>query len=310
MSDSLNVGTLRHFFKHFDTSSSRALHQTITHFHIKELESADYRSAYGQLSDWLYGWTVTDVTEMVDELLDHFKIKRPTREIDLRNDRERLEAERIMKIYETLFHITRRLLNKYYSDLDAEIPKIGKGVGTFKNGQEEENEFLDEDKDVEKVWALKSVEDLDNGEPLPDLNMLDSDQEEDQLTFQQKNSDVVVKRSSILHVVKETPKDKMHGSIIEEEDEDEGQEEGSEAELENDGFLPGAQDQESSRASSSQGHKIEKALSIEEGLPSNNAGFQFMKASSGEDMTKAPTLPTQLDEFENMQVMHFKVPSM
>ncbi len=55
MADDLNVTSLKHFFKYFDTSNSRPLAQTITHFHLKDLESADYRSAYGQLSDWLYG---------------------------------------------------------------------------------------------------------------------------------------------------------------------------------------------------------------------------------------------------------------
>ena len=163
MGQSLKIGTLQHFFKSFDPASSRPLAQTITHFRIKELESADYRSAYGQLSDWIYGWTVEDVTEFGDDsVLDHFKSSRPTREIDLRNDRERSEAERILKTYETLHQMTRRILNKFYVDIDDEIPRIGQGLSTFKNGQVDENENFDDEQDLEKVWELKSADDLNN----------------------------------------------------------------------------------------------------------------------------------------------------
>lgn len=196
MGESLKIGTLQHFFKYFDPSSSRPLAQTITHFRIKEMESADIRSAYGQLSDWIYGWTVQDVTEFADDsVLDHFMLKRPTREIDFRNDRERGEAERIMKTYEILHQMTRRILNKYYVDIDEEIPMIGQGLSTFKNGQVDEKDLFDDEQDIEKVWALKSVDDLDNQSKSRELLLDDDDEIVDEISLRKG---MTVRRASFL----------------------------------------------------------------------------------------------------------------
>ena len=66
---------------------------------------------------------MNDATEFGDEhILDHFQTKRKVREMDLRMERERSEADRIMKIYETLHQMTRRILTKCYNDLEDEIP--------------------------------------------------------------------------------------------------------------------------------------------------------------------------------------------
>lgn len=196
MGESLKIGTLQHFFKYFDPSTSRPLAQTITHFRIKELESADYRSAYGQLSDWIYGWTVQDVTEFGDDsVLDHFQTKRPTREIDLRNDRERVEAERILKTYEMLHHMTRRILNKFYVNIDDEIPRVGQGLSTFKNGQVDEKENFDDEQDIEKVWAVKSADDLNKSREL--LLDVDDDDEIAEEFLLPKNG-MTVRRASFL----------------------------------------------------------------------------------------------------------------
>ena len=285
MGDSLKIGTLQHFFKSFDPSCSRPLAQTITHFRIKELESADYRSAYGQLSDWIYGWTVQDVTEFGDDsVLDHFKMKRPTREIDLRNDREKGEAERILKTYETLHQMTRRILNKFYVDIDEEIPRIGQGLSTFKNGQVDDKENFDDEQDLEKVWALKSAEDLDNQKSKELLLDLDEDDEiADERSMAKKG--MTVRRASFLDrrgsLSGETPAQdsKMEDTEMENEFPEDGDE----------------QDEVMSEHSEEQLPKIESNLNINSNLPGS---FQFLSAPVAE-MTPAPMDMQQISQVFN-----------
>ncbi|KAH9246528.1 hypothetical protein BASA81_015943 [Batrachochytrium salamandrivorans] len=102
MAEPLNINILKHFFVHFDPSTSKGLHETIQHFHMRELESSDYRSAYHQFCDWLYGWDVSDAADYTDigsTMTDYFHVRRVLRDIDINVDRERSEAVRLMKIF-------------------------------------------------------------------------------------------------------------------------------------------------------------------------------------------------------------------
>jgi hypothetical protein len=290
MADALKIPTLQHFYKNFEPATSRALAQTITHFHIKELESADLRSAYGQLSDWLYGWNVENVAELGDELLDHFKAKRQPRNMDLRSERERAEALRIMKIYETLHQITRRLLSKYYNDIEAELPKIGQGIGVYStSGKEADNEFFDDERDVDKVWAIKSNEELDGNLEL-DLN--DSDEE---INESKAKSDIKVRRS-LLNGDKTEKEFDTSLNELEEEREDETQDENESGQEQEDDIEVGR----SSIASRSQ-----ESLSIDPTptLPVVSGGFQFMSPNGADIEKQQQPLISQSESLAIIQVL-------
>jgi hypothetical protein len=290
MADALKIPTLQHFYKNFDPATSRALAQTISHFHIKELESADLRSAYGQLSDWLYGWNVENVAELGDELLDHFKTKRQPRNMDLRSDRERAEAIRIMKIYETLHQITRRLLSKYYNDIEAELPKIGQGIGVYStSGKEADNEFFDDERDVDKVWAIKSNEELDGALEL-DLN--DSD---DEFNEPKAKSEIKVRRSVLQN--SERLEKEFDTSLNEvREENEEGDLEENESGQEQEDNLEGGR---SSIASRSQ-----ESVSIDPtpSLPVVSGGFQFMSPNGADIEKQQQPLMSQSESLAISQV--------
>ena len=67
MGKALPIGILQHHFASFDPSEVKCLQESIAHFHMKDLEASDYRSAYHQFSDWLYGWSVLDETDQATE---------------------------------------------------------------------------------------------------------------------------------------------------------------------------------------------------------------------------------------------------
>ncbi|KAJ3283416.1 hypothetical protein HDU76_008475, partial [Blyttiomyces sp. JEL0837] len=165
MSDRLNVPLLKHLFRKFDPSTDKNLASIIAHFHIRQMDSADYRSAYHQLCDWFYGWNVTDTTDysLGSSAPEHFKMKRVPREINMNEPGEQLECERIMKTFETLFMISRRVLKKYYLDIEEMVPRIGQGLATIsssKNKQEDEGE----DVDKEDIWKQKGGSSMANDE--------------------------------------------------------------------------------------------------------------------------------------------------
>ncbi|KAJ8324569.1 hypothetical protein O5D80_006814 [Batrachochytrium dendrobatidis] len=168
MSEPLNISILKHFFTQFNPSSSKSLHETIRFFNMKELESSDYRSAYHQFCDWLYGWSVSDATDYADLTAspsDYFRQRRVPRDIDMKLERERAEAIRLMKTFETLCSLSRRSLKKFYMDIEAEIPRLGQGLDTFTNktnkgdSQHESDGGMDDtepadDVGSESVWAF------------------------------------------------------------------------------------------------------------------------------------------------------------
>ncbi|KAJ3106821.1 hypothetical protein HDU97_005533 [Phlyctochytrium planicorne] len=161
MSQRLDIPFLQHFFKTFDPDTDKNLASTISHFHLREnLETTDYRSAYHQLCDWFYGWNVTDGTDFTvedSEATEHFRMKRVPRDIDMSEKGERLEGDRIMKTYETLFTISRRALKRIYLEIEEELPRIGTGIGTMlTQGREEEEDMGSKDIDKEDLWRQRA----------------------------------------------------------------------------------------------------------------------------------------------------------
>ncbi len=51
---------LSHLFDSLDANALKAFELTLNHCRLSDIEAADYRSAYGQLCDWLYGWKLVD----------------------------------------------------------------------------------------------------------------------------------------------------------------------------------------------------------------------------------------------------------
>ncbi|KAJ3304526.1 pre-mRNA-processing factor 17 [Kappamyces sp. JEL0829] len=158
MSTTLPIGILQHHFASFDPSEAKCLAESIAHFHLRDLEASDYRSAYHQFSDWLYGWSVSDETEQVHGG------KRPPRDIRIEFEREKQDAQRIMKTFETLVSLSLRQLKVCYSDIETEMPRLGQGLDTFSNIHRVDEEELQIDlstnatKVLEKIWGNKFVE--------------------------------------------------------------------------------------------------------------------------------------------------------
>ncbi|KAJ2994946.1 hypothetical protein HDV02_001175 [Globomyces sp. JEL0801] len=184
MAEHLPAGILVHGFSRYKPSESKSLKESINHFHMRELEASDYRSAYHQFSDWLYGWSVSDGT---DE-----NVKRIPRDIELKHDRERADAERLMKTFETLTSISLRHLKVCFSVIEVEMPKLGTGLDTLStnNGDDSSQHdlTLNQGHILEKVWATK----LENNADLPilDPEILDSiEKEEKENLEKEKQSD-------------------------------------------------------------------------------------------------------------------------
>ncbi|KAJ3146852.1 hypothetical protein HDU86_008348 [Geranomyces michiganensis] len=185
LSERLPAPFLTHFFARFDPAKSKALASSTANFHLRDLESADYRSAYHMLCDWFYGWNVTDGSDSANAggnsggggggalgggaggggADEHFTMRRVPREINVEEEGERVECDRICKTYETLFGLSRRVLKRYYMDIEELVPKIGErsgGIGPDgRDGGRDEGEGMD---DVDKVWQYKRHESMDGGE--------------------------------------------------------------------------------------------------------------------------------------------------
>ncbi|KAI9203365.1 uncharacterized protein BJ171DRAFT_562286 [Polychytrium aggregatum] len=173
----LKVPFLQHLFRSFDPLSSSSLDTAIQYFHLRDLESADYRSAYHQLCDWFYGWNVSEEANSEsngilfgsgDLLSNNFaddgglgkgkkdaslRMKRMPRDIDMNDSTERAECERIIKTFETLLGLSRRALKKYYLDIEEEIPRVGSGLKTLTgNFALATDPTTPGSQDVEKIW--------------------------------------------------------------------------------------------------------------------------------------------------------------
>ena len=157
MSKQLPIGILQHHFANYDPSEMICLQESIAHFHMKDLEASDYRSAYHQFSDWLYGWNVSDETELPNG-------KRNPRDIQISVDREKADAQRLMKTFDTLASLSLRHLKVCFIDIEAEMPRLGQGLDTFTNirksgdNHDEEDLVAEDSKVVEKVWGNKMAD--------------------------------------------------------------------------------------------------------------------------------------------------------
>ncbi|KAL7749641.1 hypothetical protein RI367_004867 [Sorochytrium milnesiophthora] len=147
---------LRHLFRQrFSPTSSRSLQQVLTsyvltHDRANEEDATDYRSAYHQLCDWLYGWNVADVAEpVVGKTNEQLTIRRVPRAFALDDPVERSEARRIMEAFQTLFNISLRTLRRSYMELEDKLPCIGKNIVRMFQG-DDLGDSLDEEN---AVWG-------------------------------------------------------------------------------------------------------------------------------------------------------------
>ena len=168
MSKQLPIGILQHHYASYDPSEMQCLQESIAHFHMKDLEASDYRSAYHQFSDWLYGWNVSDEAELPNG-------KRNPRDIQLTLDREKTDAHRLMKTFDTLSSLSLRHLKICYSDIEAEMPRLGQGLDTFTNirklGDSHDDEELvaEGSKVLEKLWGNNMTDENENQKQLLDI---------------------------------------------------------------------------------------------------------------------------------------------
>ncbi|KAI8800721.1 hypothetical protein BJ742DRAFT_859821 [Cladochytrium replicatum] len=182
----------------------RHLKDTISNFHIRQVESADYRSAYHQICDWFYGWNVTDganfeIESVSDTGLENdvngtadeddsddengeirksksdqnegsddgsadeerFRMRRVPRDINLQMEGERVECDRILKSFETLFSMSRRIVKKTVLDIEEELPSLGEGVSTLQNRGGATREYGSDDSIDEKVGENGGLAELE-----------------------------------------------------------------------------------------------------------------------------------------------------
>ncbi|KAI8920126.1 WD40-repeat-containing domain protein [Powellomyces hirtus] len=200
IAERLPVPFLTHFFARFDPAKSKALASSIANFHLRDLESADYRSAYHMLCDWFYGWNVTDATDNTGNA-EHFRMRRVPREINVDEEGERVECDRICKTYETLFGLSRRVLKRYYLDIEELIPKVGDNTEMGLDGKEagrDEGEGMD---DVDKVWHYKRRDTMDPDDALNETDsqrgsMESLDKDMDELLNNSRSPGMVVKKKT------------------------------------------------------------------------------------------------------------------
>lgn len=229
LSTRIPVPFLTHFFARFDPAKSKALASSIAHFHLRDLESADYRSAYHMLCDWFYGWNVTDASDAISGTTEHFKMRRVPREIDVREEGERVECDRICKTYETLFALSRRVLKRYYMDIEEMVPQIGQ-ITSESSGRDEKNvsdegEGID---DVERVWAKTTKKDKDgnardsittDGDRESVTGSTESlDKEMDELLRMSRPVGMTVRRKTIARSVAEPSQLEQERSVVKREE--------------------------------------------------------------------------------------------
>ncbi|KAJ3392626.1 proteasome regulatory particle subunit [Lobulomyces angularis] len=214
----------------FNPSESKPYQVTLSHFQIPHLEASDYRSAYHQLCDWLYGWNVSD--GLNDEDGDLLKSKRVPRNIDLSNDIELVECERIMASFQTLFYFSQRQLHKYYSSIEIKLPRVGGGYNTIENSSnapldrrgsnlyDAELDSGDLDNEMDRVWATKKNEQSDKKNDEDDGHSVKSNESLDlavEMLLKNSNKGYVVKAAVVRaedEVIKNSPSRKDSMEVV------------------------------------------------------------------------------------------------
>jgi hypothetical protein len=134
---------ISHLLCFFDPDSSEQLRYIIEIFHLKvyinnilikkDLESTDYRSAYRQFCDWMYGWKVTDGSNKNTFVETTAQLQKYVRNIDFNADMEKSEMDRLLNVFETLFLLARRTLGKKFLDIEFMVGRVGMGLKTLSN---------------------------------------------------------------------------------------------------------------------------------------------------------------------------------
>jgi hypothetical protein len=178
----LQTPFLTHLFRNFSPQSSFHVQQAIISIHPRErVDSYDFRPAYHQFSDWLFGWNVselgansegdesrtsnaqtyqparggmagnTDVDAPSNRL---YSVKRIPRTIDLGEPTERLECMRMLETFGTQYSMGMRHFRKICFEIEEKMVYIGKNIArptTIEDAKtDRENEFA--------VWGATGPE--------------------------------------------------------------------------------------------------------------------------------------------------------
>ena len=221
MGTHLKIPFLQHYFSNYDPCKDRNLAASTTAFHLRDFESSDYRSAYVQLTDWFYGWNVSDATDYSESQYgaELFKAKRVPRSIDMASEVERSEVDRILKTFITLFAISRRTLRKYHIEIEEKMPRLGHGLDTFKvnkggnkqsggqktPGSDEAGDLL---LNKEDLWAQNVVEESEMSESESQESLASNHEKKEE--EQSKNGQKRIRRGSQIVVRKRRESELQH----------------------------------------------------------------------------------------------------
>lgn len=191
MGEHFDIGILQHFKGFFDAGNSPLLPYTVLDCHLKNKETSEYRSAYGQLCDWLYGWNVAsrnpllandsepgreegepaelmtatgapsnrepqaagEAENSLQSIIETFKQQRSVRDIDLQNENEAYERDRIVKVFDTLLSITYRNLKRQQFQIEEELPRVGLGLASLQVNSGNDGRDAEGGKLANELWA-------------------------------------------------------------------------------------------------------------------------------------------------------------
>ncbi|KAI9179059.1 hypothetical protein H9P43_005721 [Blastocladiella emersonii ATCC 22665] len=183
----LRTPFLDHLFRDFSPSQSAAVHQALHAFHTRDRtgEVFDFRAAYHQFADWLFGWNVSEIAASAaatpataddaprrftaasrglgDGALDDsnplisdgvgpdstYSVRRVPRNIDLREATERTECARLLETFQTQYAMGMRHLRRSSILMEERLPLIGRNIAqlTFADDMAGEHE------DERAVWG-------------------------------------------------------------------------------------------------------------------------------------------------------------
>ncbi|KAJ3103121.1 hypothetical protein HK100_004260 [Physocladia obscura] len=135
-------------------------------------------------------------------------LKRVARDINMAEQGERAECERILRTFETLFGLSRRVLKRFYLQIEEMTPRIGQGLATMTNKQEEQ-EDQDDEVHKEQVWKHERTP---SGTAIAKQNLVrlddnEGDGDEDYTgsfdgvnTLRKREDDLVIRRNDALSI--------------------------------------------------------------------------------------------------------------
>ena len=179
LSGQFEISILNHLFRYFDITDKN-YQSVITHFHLLDYESAEFRSAYHNFCDWFYGWNIAEIdttgkqTSADKDVLNEVNVNFPdlamnrvARVINIDDEFERNEATKIVRTFMNLFNTNRRLLKKHELQLEEklgstkEVSDVSEHSGTDSGHDTDADEVEKSSSDTTPVRAqFESDEDM------------------------------------------------------------------------------------------------------------------------------------------------------